>query len=249
MSSNESDRNIPRRTFLKRVASATAVLPVATTLAAVEAGALAGAPQANAQTALSAVPAGYEFFSPAEAAFVETMVTVMCPADALTPNGVDCGLAVFIDRQLGGAFGRGDKLYMHGPWKAGKPQVGYQLPLTPAEFFRVGVEAAGAACQKKNGMSFDQLKPADADAFLKDLQANKVEDPRIPLAQWFNDLVYPLFVQACFADPIYGGNQDKVFWKMIGYPGLPSTHTRDVVDFRDKPFPGAKTPKSIADFS
>ena len=31
--------------------------------------------------------------------------------------------------------------------------------------------------------------------------------------------VYPLFQQACFADPVYGGNRDKVFWKMIGYPG------------------------------
>jgi gluconate 2-dehydrogenase gamma chain len=62
-------------------------------------------------------------------------------------------------------------------------------------------------------------------------------------------LVYPLFSQACFADPIYGGNYNKVFWRMIGYPGLPATHTIDMVQFRGKPFPGGKAPKSIADFS
>ena len=35
---------------------------------------------------------------------------------------------------------------------------------------------------------------------------------------------------------------------MIGYPGLPATHTATSCSFRGKPFPGAKDPKSIADF-
>jgi gluconate 2-dehydrogenase gamma chain len=43
------------------------------------------------------------------------MVNVMCPADALTPGGVDCGLAAYIDRQLAGGFGKGARLYMRGP--------------------------------------------------------------------------------------------------------------------------------------
>ena len=30
------------------------------------------------------------------------------------------------------------------------------------------------------------------------------------------------------------GNGGKVFWKMIGYPGLPATLARDMVEFRDK---------------
>ena len=74
-------------------------------------------------------------------------------------------------------------------------------------------------------------------------------DPRVPLAEWFNDLVYALFNQACFADPIYGGNRDKVFWKMIGYPGLPAVNGLNMAKYRGVPFPGAKTPKSIEDFS
>src|SRR3546814_2753466 len=43
---------------------------------------------------------GYQSSSPDEAAFVEALVNVMCPANELTPNGVDCGLATVIDRQL-----------------------------------------------------------------------------------------------------------------------------------------------------
>jgi gluconate 2-dehydrogenase gamma chain len=62
-------------------------------------------------------------------------------------------------------------------------------------------------------------------------------------------LVYPLFVQACFSDPIYGGNVGKVFWRMIGYPGLPATHADDMLQFRGRPYPPAQDPKTIADFS
>jgi len=55
--------------------------------------------------------------------------------------------------------------------------------------------------------------------------------------------------QACYADPLYGGNRGKVFWKLIGYPGLPAFHTQNMVTYRGKPFPGAADPKSIQDFS
>jgi len=177
------------------------------------------------------------------------MVNVMCPADSLTPNGVDCGLAVFIDRQLAAGFGKGERLYMHGPWKKGKPQHGYQLTLTPEQFFKAGVAAVNEVCRNKFGKEFADLSPSDADNLLHDLAANKVEYPRLPLDSWFNELVYPLFIEACFADPIYGGNNGKVFWKMIGYPGLPATHTHDMVEFRGKPYPQAKEPKGIGDFS
>jgi gluconate 2-dehydrogenase gamma chain len=197
----------------------------------------------------SGVGLGYESLSPDEAAFVEALVNVMCPADAWTPNGVDCGLAAFIDRQLAGGFGKGERLYMRGPWKQGKPQQGYQLPLTPEQFFKAGLAAADEASQKASGKAFADLAPNDADTFLHNLAADKIRDGQLSLASWFNELVYPLFVQACFADPIYGGNVGKVFWKMIGYPGLPATHTHDMIEFRGKPYPGAQDPKSITDFS
>jgi gluconate 2-dehydrogenase gamma chain len=223
-------------------------LPVATVVAEKRA-ARAETAGGNGAPNLPASEAGYQSLSPDEAGFVEAMVNIMCPADGLTPSGVDCGLATYIDRQLAGGFGKGERLYMHGPWKQGKPQHGYQLPLTPEQFFKVGVAAANDATQKKFGRGFSDLEPADADAFLHDLADGKVTGASVPLGQWFNELVYPLFVQACFADPIYGGNVGKVFWKMIGYPGLPATHTHNMVEFRGKPYPGAQDPKSIADFS
>ena len=39
---------------------------------------------------------------------------------------------------LAGGFGKGARLYMRGPWREGKPELGYQLPLTPEQFFSDG---------------------------------------------------------------------------------------------------------------
>jgi gluconate 2-dehydrogenase gamma chain len=246
------DADLARREVLKRIATV-AGAPVLAGAASASAAAAPSDASTDASAAASnpgsAQALGYQSLGLEEAAFVEALVSIMCPADHLTPSGVDCGLAIFMDRQLAGAFGQGERLYMRGPWRQGKPQFGYQLPLTPEQFFKVGVAAANAACKEAHGKNFDALAAAEADAFVAQIAAGKVTDPRVSLGMWFNDLVYPLFVQACFADPMYGGNGDKVFWRMIGYPGLPATHQRHMVEFRGKPYPDASNPKSIADFS
>lgn len=233
------DQPLPsRRRFLAGATGAAAAIPLLPHAAP----AGAATTQAGAaEPANDAAPAGYQSFGPSEAAFVEAMVNVMCPADALTPSGVDCGLALFIDRQLAGGFGKGDGWYMAGPWPSAAPQFGIQSPLSPEQYFKAGLRAANDACSKVYGKTFDQLAPGDANAFLTKISTS------IVLGQWFNDLVYPLFVQACFADPMYGGNRGKVFWKLIGYPGLPAFHTQDMTAFRGKPFTAA--PQSIQDFS
>jgi gluconate 2-dehydrogenase gamma chain len=263
MTNEQSDKTFrPNRRGFLGVAAATGaasmapgvLIGTATTAARAEAPERAASPfvSASAGTIAARLPSpvpGYLSFGPDEAEFVEAMVNVMCPADALTPGGVDCGLAVYIDRQLAGGFGKGARLYMRGPWREGKPELGYQLPLTPEQFFKAGLAAADAACRKRNGKAFSELGQSGADRFLHDIAGDKVGDERVRLASWFNELVYPLFEQACFADPIYGGNVGKVFWKVIGYPGLPAVHSQDMIDFRGKQFPGGADPKSIADFA
>jgi hypothetical protein len=166
-----------------------------------------------------------------------------------TVAGTACGLATYIDRQLAGSFGSGARTYMDGPWQPGKPQQGYQLSLDPKSFFSAGAVAPQAACQVAMGKKFQDLSPPERDSFLLSLSEGEIGSARVPLAQWFNELLYPLFEQACFADPIYGGNRDKVFWKMAGYPGLPAFNTLNVMEFRGRPFPAAKQPQSIQDFS
>ncbi|GAC1454234.1 MAG: hypothetical protein PVSMB6_09730 [Steroidobacteraceae bacterium] len=200
-------------------------------------------------TATEGLSTPYLSLSPDEATFIEALVNVMCPADEFSANGVDCGLATYIDRQLAGPFGKGDGRYQRGPFRNGKAELGLQLPLTPEQFCKTGIAAANAASLRLHARPFDQLSATEADAFLIRIQNAAVLDEQVPLASWFNDIIYPLFVEACFADPIYGGNRHAVFWRMIGYPGLPATHTLDMVRYRAKPYPAGKDPKSIADFT
>jgi gluconate 2-dehydrogenase gamma chain len=122
------NQNLGRRDFLKGAvvggaAAATASLPDS---------AQAQQPAAAAPAAAPAGPA-YSFLNLDEAAFVEALVDHMVPADDLTPKGTDIGINIFIDRALAGGWGKGERLYMQGPWKTGAPSQGYQLPLTPAQ--------------------------------------------------------------------------------------------------------------------
>jgi gluconate 2-dehydrogenase gamma chain len=233
-----------RREFLKEAATLAIAGPV-----------LAATPVRGRMPAAAPVAApprmgrpGYQSLGLEESATTEALVAHMWPADRLTVSGVELGIAVYIDRQLAGAFGRGDRLYLQGPFRKGKTQHGYQLPLTPEAWFKAGIAALNDYCRGAHGKSFDRLDAADRELALVAVSEGKAKSG-IDLSAWFNGLFYPLFTQGAFADPIYGGNRGKVGWKMIGYPGLPGTYARDVVTFRGVRHPKSDAPKSIQDLS
>jgi cytochrome c2 len=98
MSDGPGDKSNERRGFLKKVAAVSGALPFTQGLGSgVALASLTAAQPAAAADAAAQVNAvvGYNSLSPDEAAFVEAMVNVMCPADDYTPNGVDCGLAIY----------------------------------------------------------------------------------------------------------------------------------------------------------
>jgi len=239
-----------RRLFLRRIGEVSSVTMALPGLIGSAAAVSSSAGTTDAPEVGSTAHSAYLSLSPLEGASVEALVNVMCPADALTPNGTSCGLHLYIDRQMAGAWGRGDQLYRHGPWRPGKPQHGYQSPLTPEQYVKAGLAAFAHVVQVRTGQALEQLGPLRLDSLLQELADGRLDGAaEYALAAWFNDAFYPLFVQACFADPMYGGNRDKVHWRAIGYPGLPAFHGRDVVQFRGRPYPGAAAPKSIEDFS
>src|SRR5947209_3016332 len=155
-----------RRDFLKGAVAGSAV--AATTPPLVE--------PAQAQPAgAPAVPTpGYAFLNMDEAAFVEALVDHLVPADDLTPSGTGIGINIYIDRALSGAWGKGDRLYMQGPWKQGTPSQGYQLPLTPAQLYRAGIEATNAHCRKTYGKTFDRLNEQQREEVLVGLSTAKI---------------------------------------------------------------------------
>jgi gluconate 2-dehydrogenase gamma chain len=240
-----ADDTIPRRNFLKGAGAAGAAVATALTTPADQALA-----QAPAQSVPAAAPAAaseaYLTLTATEAAFFSAAYDTFIPADRLSPTGTECGLVTYIDRQLAGAWGNGARFYRGGPFLQGKPEHGYQLPLTPREFFTAGIKAANAWSRKTYGKDFDRLAPVERDAALKAMEQGKADFPDFNAKPFFEAL-YQSAMEGFFADPIYGGNRDKASWRMVGYPGLPASYGAKAEAYRGKKLDIA--PQSIADFS
>ena len=220
---------LSRRRLLTAGAVITAV-PVATAAAAA---ALGGSDvpykegQANAPTAAD-TGANWTWFSEAEAAFINAAVARLIPADDLGPGGVEAGVPTFIDRQLAGPYGRGERWYMQGPWRAGAPTQGWQTRLTPAGLYRAGIKAVDAAVVRESrGGSFAKLAAADQDAFLQRLEKGDVALEGIAAKAFFAQLLQNT-LEGFWSDPIYGGNRDMAGWKLIGFPGARYDNTEFV---------------------
>jgi gluconate 2-dehydrogenase gamma chain len=242
-----ADEAIPRRQFLKSAAVAGTVAATAMT-PATPAQTQSAQPQhpAASAPAASADSEAMLTLTPTEAAFCSAVADTIIPADALSPSGTECGIVTFIDRQLAGAWGGGAKMYRSGPFRKAKSEYGYQLPLTPREFFAAGIVATNAWLNKIHGKDFDRLSPKERDDVLKLLDQGKAELVDFNGKQFFEALL-DLTMEGFFSDPIYGGNRNKVSWKMIGFPGLPATYANLIEPYRNRRYD--PEPQSIADFS
>ena len=240
------NNRIPRRDFLKVAGAATvtgsaALVPVG--VAATDPAAVTSAPAAA--PAASGADARLVLTAP-EAAFLAAAADTIIPADELSPSGSDCGLVTFIDRQLASAWGGGARMYRAGPFHQGTPEQGYQLPLTPRDFFAAGIAAANDWCQKVYGHSFDRLDPEPRAQALKAMEAGNAQFAFFDSALFFQRLL-AINIEGYFSDPIYGGNRNKASWKMLQFPGLPATYAGKMDEYRNKRY--IADPQSIEDFS
>ena len=237
-----ADTKLPRREFLKSAGLAGASAAAAAT------GLSACTPEAAAPTA-NAAPAAPEprlVITPEEDAFFTAAVDTIIPADELSPSGSECGCVTFIDRQLASAWGGGAKMYRAGPFLQGTPEQGYQLSLTPRDFFQAGVTAANEWSQKTYGKSYDALSPEQRGEALTAMEEGKAQFTGFDAKLFFQRLLQ-ITMEGFFADPIYGGNRDKAAWKMIGFPGAGAMYADKIEPFRNKPY--KVEPQSIADLS
>jgi gluconate 2-dehydrogenase gamma chain len=241
-----AEDTLPRRRFLLGASTAVAGIATAGTPAAVTPAAAQTPPTPQAAPAAAAEPEPMLTLTATEHAFVVAAVDTLIPADELTPSGSECGVVTFIDRQLAGAWGSGAKMYRNGPFRKARPEYGYQLPLTPREFFAAGIAAANAWSRKTYGKEFDRLTPQQREEAMKALEQGKAEFPDFNSRQFFEALLH-ITMEGFFADPIYGGNRNKVSWKMVGFPGLPATYPNMIEQYRGKRY--VAEPQSIADFS
>jgi gluconate 2-dehydrogenase gamma chain len=188
----------------------------------------------------------YLTLTEAEAAFLKAAVDTIIPADDLSPSGSECGVVDFIDCELAGPYGEGARLYRDGPVVKGRPEQGYQLDLTPREFFRQGIAAADVWAQTRFGGAFAALDEAQRQAAFTEIDSGTAQFANFEAREFFDSLLQ-IVMEGFFADPYYGGNRDMAGWKMIGYPGLPADYQHAMEHRRGKKH--QPKPRSIGDYA
>lgn len=180
-------------------------------------------------------PGPWQFFTPAEVPTIEAIADRLIPPDPQTPGGKDAGCAVFLDRQLAGAYGSAEGLYEQGPFVHGSKQQGSQSSRTPAQTYRAALEALDQHCRTAQGKRFAELAPGRQDEVLRGLEAGTVPLAGLDAKHFFSVLLKDV-QEGFFADPIYGGNRDMCAWKMIGFPGARYDY-RDWVSRHNERYP------------
>jgi gluconate 2-dehydrogenase gamma chain len=135
--------------------------------------------------------AGCKFFTVSQAALIESISELMVPADQ-DPGGKTAGVVFYIDRVLGGPFGK----FYRNRYEEGLPRI----------------DAAG----QKFGSNFVSQSSDRQTAILKDLQFG---DAAGSPDQEFFGLLWRHIMEGYYGDPEHGGNRDRASWKMIGFEG------------------------------
>jgi len=108
------------------------------------------------------------------------------------------------------------------------PNQGYQLPFAPAGLYRAAIAGSNAYCRKTFGQTFERCTAEQKETFLKELSAGKITLSGGLPGRAFFELLYQNVMEGLFADPIYGGNKDKVGWKMLGFPGVFANNAENI---------------------
>jgi gluconate 2-dehydrogenase gamma chain len=162
------------------------------------------------------------FFTESEALIVAAATARIFPSDDSGPGAREAGVAIYIDRQLAGPYGRDRFRYTQAPFEEAIPELGYQGKATPREIYRDGL---------KNMRGFDRLTSEEQDDALRKMESSLLFS-----------LLRQNTIEGMFSDPIHGGNVDMIGWQLIGFPGPRMSNYDDI----DKHFGEAFRPKAAS---
>ena len=177
----------------------------------------------------------YGYLLGPEVRFLDAAVARLIPADALGPGAKEADVTLFIDRQLSSSWGTHGRNYRMGPWRDGTPQQGFQSPLTPQEIYRTAIQDTNAYCGTQHGKPFHLLTTIQQDEVLRGLEEGGIELASVS-SRLFFDLLLRNTEEGFFSDPMYGGNRDKIGWRLIGFPGVASAAYPEQLEKQNVPY-------------
>ncbi len=183
---------------------------------------------------MSAVPC-YRYLTETEVRFLNAAVERLIPGDEFSAGANEANVTYFIDQQLASSWGVHGRCYRQGPWNEGSSQQGFQSRLTPQEIYREAIREVDQHCIGRYGKSFAYIGIDCQENVLRKLEAGTFEFQSISPHLFF-ELLLRNTQEGFFSDPMYGGNKDKIGWKLIGFPGLPSSNYDDYINDRNIPY-------------
>lgn len=181
--------------------------------------------QPPSQPAPQTPPPPIRFFTDAQFRVVEAMAERIFPADSEGPGAKEARVAYYIDGQLTSGWGRGERLYLQGPFVAPADSGhGWQIPMTPRDVYKDGLAAIDAYTQKQFNKPYDQLTAKQQDDILQMLSGGKVSTFQTVTSAQFFSMFRQNVLEGLFGDPLYGGNFNLAGWKWLGFPGDPHAY-------------------------
>lgn len=118
------------------------------------------------------------------------------PADEHSPAASDIGVVAYLDRALAGPY-RDD-----------------------VEIYRLGLGALDDAAERCCGRRFHDCAAEQRDELLEALEQGEIDDFEVPRQQAFFELLQRHLREGLFADPLHGGNREKLGWRFLEHPGV-----------------------------
>lgn len=135
-------------------------------------------------------------FNPHQARTASAIFDCMFPADEYSSSAADIGVVEYVDRALAGAYS------------------------DEAENYRLGLAALDQASMRLCGKAFADAAHDQQRALIAGLERGELPELRTPSPRAFFDTLRAHLQEGLFADPMYGGNRDKLGWKFLKHPGV-----------------------------
>ncbi len=124
------------------------------------------------------------------------IIARLFPADDDHPGASEIGVVTYVDRALASAY-RADE-----------------------EMYRLGLAAFDRCAHNAYSQPFADCTAPQQDTLITQLEQGVLPDFHIPPQQRFFALLRAHLQEGLFADPLYGGNREKLGWQVLGHPGV-----------------------------
>jgi hypothetical protein len=181
------------------------------------------------------------FLTPEEHAKVAAGADRLLPAAGTHPGAAALGAADYVDGLLGAFASDPPRIWAGGPFSGrhgGPAGFARFTALTPLEelAWRTRIEGSRGLPEREwNGpvRGWQEIYREGLAALGDDFAtaAGDEQDRRLDAEPELRDLLFAHACEACYGDPVYGGNPGGAGWEAIGWPGdvLPRGWTDDEV--------------------